>query len=231
MVESMKNFPIKNETVTFVTFFVRYCKDLDLKVDEKLLEFFHEKGVLIPIARLDPGVAEMRKITLKDGREVYVNSCDLENFIKTNAYKAIDKETYYTNASATLGRTIQGDNMLEKYRMNGLLDHPSADKKFIPWETYKYSKTDYSKKRVLFKKHRKLLYSRDQVYILQWILKCRPYRFTFHNPPTRKLLEEIAEKTKEYIESFDRLALNGELQKRFQYFETYYQIYDFLVNF
>ncbi|MBT4384206.1 hypothetical protein HOD30_00480 [Candidatus Peregrinibacteria bacterium] len=229
----MKNFPFRSNRITYKSFFISHCKDFGIKINERLLEFFHQKGILVPIARLNPGVAEARKVTSKKtpGKHGFVDVHDLEQMQKKDGVTLVDDHIYYAVGSSSLGTGIDGGYMIDYYIKKELIDYPVDDEKFIPWAVYKYPNKEFAIERKNFEKYRQLLYSKDQIYILHWILKWRPYKIEFNYPPSDKLMEDVKKKAKRWVESFDEIALSKGLEQRYVYFDLYYAIYDFLTDF
>lgn len=229
----MRNFPFRKNLITYKSFFISHCKDLGVKIDERLLELFHEKGILVPIARLNPSIAETRKVTSEKtpGKHGFVDVHHLDEMQKKDRVIPVDDHTYYAVGSSSLGTRIDGTYAIDYYIEHGLVDYPIDDKKFTPWEVYKYPNPEFSTDREIFENYRQLLYSKDQIYILNWILKWRPYKIQFHYPPSDKLMSDVQIKAKEWVEHFDELALSEGLEKRYKYFDIYYKTCDFLAGF
>lgn len=128
---SNTQMPINQSSLLSLSFFVSYCQDNGLNINNDLLEELHKQKLVYPTLKVFLGIIEYKKIYTVVNEKTdwyYIHPQELHKFkvIKT------DKNRYYGIGSLSIH-----DNWLNYYFDNKMTSFPSQSK-FYPWEQKSY---------------------------------------------------------------------------------------------
>jgi hypothetical protein len=199
--------PINQESLMHLSFFISYCKDNGLIINEEGLEELHKLGLVFPALKVYLGIVEHRKIFAnihgQDGW-YYVSPKDLSKFKVIK----LDKKKYYSVGGLSKFRST----WLDYYFENGMTEMPSL-KKFQPWDKKHYYDY-YTNANVISKKYQ-FLYDKKQILAIKIAY---PYLNLL-----RKWAANDKQKMTEYIQK--RIA------ELYKFFEVYHEIEKFYNQF
>lgn len=159
---SNNQIPINQSSLIQLPFFISYCQDNGLKINENTLEHLHKLGLIYPALKVFLGVVEFRKIyALFDGKEEwrYVSPNDVDKFKVIK----LDPKKYYQ----TGGLSKFGNNWLDYYFDNKMTELPSQTK-FMPWKQEIFP--DYYTNTKLIKNQYRFVYDKKQILALKIVL-------------------------------------------------------------